>query len=493
MIVLTVKEMAAAEAASGVADNILMEYDGRAVANAVAAHYPGRPDQKNKVLVLCGPGNNGGDGYVAARLLKEQGFAVRVAAVPPKTELAKAMAARWAGNVESLASAALKDAGVIVDAIFGAGLSRPLEKEMRALAGAVNESGVPVVAVDVPTGLHGDSGKADIAIRSDLTIAFHAKRPAHLLYPGRWLCGAVLVADIGIPAGTVKTPKLFENEPGLWRDEFPVARQSAHKYARGSVLVVSGPVHATGAARLAARAGLRVGAGLVSVASPPGAVAVNAAHLTAVMVKPFTGAKGLKTLLADKRINVLVLGPGIGVGVATRGLVMTALAAKRNMVLDADALTSFAGNPKALFANLNANCVLTPHEGEFEKLFPGLLKKSVSRVEAARAAAKRSGAVVILKGPDTVIASPDGTAAINTNAPATLATAGSGDVLAGLVGGLMAQGMAPVRAAMAAAWLHGDAAGRFGPGLIAEDLPEMLPESLANLGAKLLGGHANGA
>ena len=488
MIVLTVKEMTAAEAASGLADNILMENAGRAVADAVAAHYPGRD-----VLVLCGAGNNGGDGYVAARLLKEQGFAVRVAAMLPKTELAKAMAGRWTGAVEPLAQAALKDAHlkndlVIVDAIFGAGLSRPLEKDLLALAEAVNKSGVPVVAVDVPTGLHGDSGKADTAIRSDLTIAFHAKRPAHLLYPGRWLCGAVLVADIGIPGSAVKTPKLFENEPGLWRDEFPVPHQGAHKYARGSVLVVSGPVHATGAARLAARAGLRVGAGLVSVASPPGAVAVNAAHLTAVMVKPFTGAKGLKMLLADKRINVLVLGPGIGVGVATRGLVMTALAAKRNMVLDADALTSFAGNPKALFANLNANCVLTPHEGEFEKLFPGLLKKSVSRVEAARAAAKLSGAVVILKGPDTVITSPDGTAAINTNAPATLATAGSGDVLAGLVGGLMAQGMAPVRAAMAGAWLHGDAAGRFGPGLIAEDLPEMLPESLANLGANLLAG-----
>ena len=476
MIVLTVKEMAAAEKASGVAENILMENAGRAVADAVASHYPGR-----KVAVLCGPGNNGGDGYVAARLLKEQGFAVRVAALPQKSELANAMAARWTGSIEPLAAAALKGTGVIVDAIFGAGLSRPLEKDLRALAEAVNDSGVPVVAVDVPTGLDGDSGKTDLAIRADLTIAFHAKRPAHLLYPGRGLCGAVLVADIGIPAGTVKNSGLFENEPGLWRGEFPVPRQSAHKYARGSVLVVSGPVHATGAARLAARAALRVGAGLVSVASPPGAVAVNAAHLTAVMVKPFSGAKGLKALLADKRINALVLGPGMGVGAGTRAVVLTALAAKRNMVLDADALTSFAGNPESLFAKLTGNCVLTPHEGEFEKLFPGILKKSASRVDAARAGAKISGAVVILKGPDTVIAAPDGTAAINANAPATLATAGSGDVLAGLVGGLMAQGMAPARAAMAATWLHGDAAGRFGPGLIAEDLHEMLPESLSNL------------
>ena len=476
MIVLTVKEMAAAEAASGVAENMLMENAGRAVADAVAAHYPGR-----KALVLCGPGNNGGDGYVAARLLKEQGFAVRVAALPPKTELAKAMAARWTGSTEPLTPAALKDAGVIVDAIFGAGLSRPLGKDMGAVVDAVNASGIPVVTVDMPSGVEGDNGKTDAAIRADLTIAFYAKRPAHLLYPGRGLCGAVLVADIGIPANAVKNPKLFEIEPKLWGDEFPVPHQGTHKYARGSVLVVSGPVHATGAARLAARAALRVGAGLVSVASPPGAVAVNAAHLTAVMVKPFNGAKGLKTLLADKRINAMVLGPGLGVGAATRTLVMTALAAKRNMVLDADALTSFAGNPKALFAKLTANCVLTPHEGEFEKLFPGILKKSASRVEAARAAAKRSGAVVILKGPDTVIAAPDGTAAINANAPATLATAGSGDVLAGLVGGLMAQGMAPAKAAMAAAWLHGDAAGRFGSGLIAEDLPEMLPESLANL------------
>jgi NAD(P)H-hydrate epimerase len=240
-------------------------------------------------------------------------------------------------------------------------------------------------------------------------------------------------------------------------------------------------MHATGAARLAARGALRAGAGLVSVASPPGAVGINAAHLTAIMVKPFDGAKGLSALLSDKRFNAILLGPGLGVGDATQDLVAAALASSAAVVLDADALTSFAENPAGLFAQLRARCVLTPHEGEFGRLFPGMLSKGPTRLDAAREAAQTAKCVVVLKGPDTIIAAPDGRAAINGNAPPWLATAGTGDVLAGMIAGLLAQGMDPFEAASAAVWLHGDAATRFGIGLIAEDLPEQLPHVLGSL------------
>jgi NAD(P)H-hydrate epimerase len=309
------------------------------------------------------------------------------------------------------------------------------------------------------------------------------------LLPGRVLCGEIVVADIGIPPEAVSQASsseavghkksLHENSPALWR--YPWPKAEGHKYARGHCVVLSGPAHATGAARLAARAALRVGAGLVSVASPPEAVAVNAAHLTAIMIKPFDGAEGLAALLADKRFNAVALGPGLGVGGATRELVNAVLKSGAAVVLDADAISSFKDDPEALFRRLHERCVLTPHDGEFERLFPGLLDESASKVEAARAAARRAGCVVLLKGGDTVIAGPGGKAVINANAPPTLATAGSGDVLAGLIAGLLAQQMNAFDAACAGSWLHGAAADRFGPGLIAEDLAEMLPAVLKGL------------
>jgi NAD(P)H-hydrate epimerase len=292
------------------------------------------------------------------------------------------------------------------------------------------------------------------------------------------LCGETVVADIGIPPEAANT-LLHENTPVFWH--YPRPKAEGHKYARGHCVVVSGPAHATGAARLAARAALRVGAGLVSIASPPEAVAVNAAHLTAIMIKPFDGAEGLVALLADKRFNAVALGPGLGVGGETRELANVALKSGAAVVLDADAISSFKDDPEALFDRLHERCVLTPHDGEFERLFPGLLDESASKVEAARAAARRAGCVVLLKGGDTVIAGPAGRAVINANAPPTLATAGSGDVLAGLIAGLLAQQMNAFDAACCGAWLHGDAANRFGPGLIAEDLPEMLPKVLTGL------------
>ncbi|HMH66063.1 MAG TPA: NAD(P)H-hydrate dehydratase, partial [Rhizomicrobium sp.] len=373
---------------------------------------------------------------------------------------------------------ALDGARLVVDALFGAGLSRPLEGAAAQLVESLND--LPVVAIDMPSGVSGDTGQAlgGVYVTAALTVTFFRKKPGHLLLPGRALCGETVVADIGIPAEAANTD-LHENTPALWR--FPQARLEGHKYTKGHCVVVSGPAHATGAARLAARAALRVGAGLVSVASPPEAVAVNAAHLTAIMVKVFEGAAGLGELLSDKRLNALVIGPGLGVGGETRALVDAALKSGAAIVLDADALTSFKDDPEALFNRLHDRCVLTPHDGEFERLFPGLLDEAASKVEAVRSAAARAGAVVLLKGADTVIAHPDGKAAINANAPPTLATAGAGDVLAGLIAGLLAQKMAAFDAAACGVWLHGAAATRFGPGLIAEDLPEMLPAVLAGL------------
>ncbi len=483
--ILTNDEMRRADASAvkaGTPSLTLMENAGRAVADAIAARFP-----PSKVTVLCGPGNNGGDGFVAARLLAAHGFDVVVAAGGDHKGDAAAMAGQWQGARVALSPAALTGAALIVDALFGAGLSRALDKSCRALAEAVNRSHVPVIAVDVPSGLDGDSGKIlGLAVKASVTVTFFRLKPGHLLLPGRALCGETLLADIGIPEAAASRSKLFENTPMLWGGRFCWPEANANKYARGHAVIVSGPAHATGAARMAARGALRIGAGLVSVAAQGDAVAANAAHLTAIMVKPFKGTDGLAKLLSDKRLNAVAIGPGLGVGKTTRSLVMAVLKSGAATVLDADALTSFHDDPKALFAKIKHPTVMTPHEGEFERIFPGLLRKAKSKIEAARVAAARSYAVVLLKGNDTVIAAPDGTAAINANAPPTLATAGAGDVLTGFIAGLLAQGMPAFEAACAGAWLHGDAAGRFGPGLIAEDLPEILPESLISLKDRLV-------
>ena len=474
--VLTTAEMAEADAyavAHGVPSLTLMENAGQAVANAIAARY--RPCA---VTVLCGPGNNGGDGFVVARLLDELGFTVRVAQdAEPKGDAA-AMSDQWKGVRFALTPDALEGTRLVVDGLFGAGLSRPLEGAYAQVVEALND--LPVVAIDVPSGVSGDTGQplGAVYVKAALTVTFFRKKPGHLLLPGRALCGTIVVADIGIPPEAAAAG-LHENTPGLWR--YPWPKPEGHKYSRGHCVVVSGGAAHTGAARLAARAALRVGAGLVSVASQPAAVAVNAAHLTAIMVKPFEGAAGLAHLLGDRRLNAVAIGPGLGVGGEMRALVDAVLKSRAAVVLDADALTSFSDDPEALFNRLHEACVLTPHAGEFERLFPGLLEESASKLEAARIAAERAACVVLLKGGDTVIADPSGKAVINADAPAWLATAGAGDVLTGLIAGVLAQGMSAFEAACCGAWLHGDAARRFGPGLIAEDLPEMLPYVLSGL------------
>lgn len=491
--ILTVAEMYAADryaAGHGVPSLTLMENAGRAIAEEIGRRYPA-----TSALVVCGPGNNGGDGFVAARHLAQRGWRIRVSLLGARERLkgdAAAMAARWPGEIAELSPEMVGGVSLVVDALFGAGLARPLEGVARDVIQALNRSAAKVIAVDVPSGLAGDLGRPfdgnnGLAARADLTITFFRKKPAHVLMPGRLFCGEVTSADIGIPAAALNDirPQMFENGPDLWGSAFRWPEPLNHKYARGHAVAVSGPVHATGAARLAARGALRIGAGLVSVASPTDAVVVNAAALTAIMVKPFSGAQGLAQLLRDSRLNAVVAGPGCGVGRPTQELVAAILGSKAAAVLDADALTSFASDPNALFLQLREPCVLTPHAGEFARIFPQVLERAPSRIQAAREAAAAARCVVLLKGPDTVIAAPDGRVAITTNAPPVLATAGAGDVLSGMIGGLLAQGMDSFDAAAAGAWLHGEAAKQTGYGLIAEDLPENLPSVISKLRERL--------
>jgi ADP-dependent NAD(P)H-hydrate dehydratase / NAD(P)H-hydrate epimerase len=495
MHLLTTEEIAEADRlamAAGTPGTALMEHAGRAVAaGAVALNRGG------EIIVLCGPGNNGGDGFVAARHLAAAGRKVRVSLLGEREALtgdAAVMAGRWGGPVEPLTPEAVEGGAVVVDALFGAGLARPIGGTAAEVVAAANSLAVPIVAVDVPSGVDGTTGSiSGPAIRARRTITFFRMKPGHLLMPGRELCGEIRVADIGIPDSVIEMirPQCFANDPDLWAASYPSPAMAGHKYARGHAVVVSGGPSNTGAARLAAGAALRIGAGLLTLASPARSLGVNAAHLTAVMLCEADGADGLRAALRDRRRNAVLLGPAAGVGTGTAEMVRVALGSERPVVLDADAITSFSEAPQTLFDHVrsdeNRPVVLTPHEGEFARLFGAAA--DASKLERARAAAKRSGCTVVLKGPDTVIATPDGRAAINGNAPPWLATAGSGDVLGGMILGLLAQGMPAFEAAAAAVWMHGVAARMAGPGLTADDLDTALRVVIAR-GVSWQGTHA---
>jgi hydroxyethylthiazole kinase-like uncharacterized protein yjeF len=480
---LTANEMEQADQltiAFGISGNALMEIAGRAVAQAILQRWTPRP-----VLVLCGPGNNGGDGFVAARLLAQADWPTRVAALVSLDQLhgdAGHHAALWRGPVEALTPTALNGAELVVDALFGVGLSRPLEGVAAQTLAAAEALNLTIVAVDVPSGLMGDTGANVGAVRCALTVTCLRKKPGHLLQPGRDLCGELLVADIGTPASVFEKvrPDTFENHPQLWIDALPALQTDGNKYSRGHALVWGGwPT--TGAARMAARASARAGAGLTTVAVPEAALQVYATALTSVMVSPVNGPEDLEHLLSDSRYTSLLIGPGTGISSDTRIRVLAMLKTSKATVIDADALSVFRGDTQSLFQAINGTCVLTPHEGEFARLFEGVVNLRADKLTRARAAARASGAIVVLKGSDTVIAAPDGRAIINTNAPPTLATAGAGDVLGGVVLGLLAHGMEPFLAAAAAVWLHGAAAAQFGPGLLGEDLPDLLPAVFRDL------------
>jgi NAD(P)H-hydrate epimerase len=494
---LTVAEMGRADAlavAAGVPAERLMEAAGKAVADAILARWSACP-----TVVLAGPGNNGGDGYVAARYLAEAGWPVRVASLETREGLkgeAALNARRWTGETVPLSVGALDGCALVVDALFGAGLTRPLGGVVREVIAALAVRNLPCNAVDMPSGIHGDSGlilgesEGGLAPKVQLTVTFFRKKPGHLLLPGRVFCGGLVVADIGIPPAVLGRiePKAAENAPLLWFDRLPWPQPTDHKFSRGHT-VVCGGAEMTGAARLSARAAQRAGAGMVTITASPQSFAIYASSMQSILVRPIEDLADFNAFLADPRVTSVVIGPGNGVLPATRARGVAALEAGKACVLDADALTVFSERPqgpKLLFETIASNmarCVLTPHEGEFARLFGPFGLAGGSKTDRALEAARLSGAVVLLKGFDTVIAAPDGRVVINSNAPATLATAGAGDVLAGLIGGLLAQGMPPYEAACAAAWLQGEAAAMFGAGLIAEDVIDRLPDVLGALRA----------
>ena len=481
LVLLNCAEMGRADAAAiaaGVPGIDLMEAAGRAVADAVTAHFPRQP-----VIVLCGPGNNGGDGFVAARHLLARRWPVRLGLLGERSALkgdAAWAANGWTGDVAPLSLDLLDGRPLVIDALFGAGLARSIEGIAGQLIDRINGEALATIAVDVPSGLHGDSGEImGRAPKAARTVAFFRAKPGHYSLEGLRRCGALDIADIGIAPGVLReiAPGLWLNAPALWQSHLQRGDRGDHKYARGHATILAGEI-ATGAARLAALGARRAGAGLVTLATPPTALAVYQSAEPGNLVTVCEDGAAFGRLLEDERRNAILVGPGSGICERTRAATLAALATRRAVVLDADAITVFGSAPTELFATIQGPALLTPHEGEFRRLFPDLAAVP-AKVERARQAAKRSGATVLLKGPDTVIASPDGRAIINVHASPGLATAGAGDVLAGIAVGLMAQGMSPLAAAAAAAWLHGECALRFAlPGLIAEDLVGRIPEAL---------------
>ncbi|GAA4114196.1 NAD(P)H-hydrate dehydratase [Aminobacter aganoensis] len=491
---LTPDEMAEADRltiGAGPVDGVgLMRRAGGAIADVVLSRFP----SAHPVHVLCGPGNNGGDGYVVARLLRESGGAVRLFATsaPRAGSDAALAAAECPVAVEPLSAFAPETGSLVVDALYGAGLSKPLAGDVLAAVARTAEAGVPVVAVDLPSGVSGRSGEVPGgAFKAVITVTFARKKPGHLLFPGRAHCGEIIVADIGISDAAVAATgaRCRENDPAWWRALFPSPAKDAHKYSRGHVGVFSGGIAATGAARLSAMAAARAGAGAVTVLSPGAALAANAAHLTSIILRRCDGLEDAIAFLDERKPAVLVHGPGLSpepeVGRFALELMGHASGRFGALVLDADGITSMARQRAAFFEARRRSgpaLVLTPHHGEFGRLFSDIAADtSLSKLERALAAAAKANAVIVYKGPDTVIAAPDGRAAINSNGTPLLATAGSGDVLSGIVAALMAQSMPPFEAACAAVWMHAEAARRFGPGLIAEDLPLALREVVAGL------------
>ena len=462
--------------AAGTPGALLMQRAGEAVAREVERRFLRRP-----VTVLCGPGNNGGDGFVAALALAQSGWPVRVALLGEVANLqgdAQHHARRWSGSIEPLTSAALENAGLVVDAVFGSGLSRSLDRQAGEVLDLATRHRIPIVAVDIPSGIMGDSGENLGAAPAVCTVTFVCKKPGHLLLPGREACGDVVVADIGVTRDVLAAvaPDTWENAPALWRAQLPQSKAAGNKYSRGHALLYGGyPM--TGAARMAARAAARCGAGLTTIAVDERAFAIYAAALASIMVQALSREEDFARLLGDPRYSAFLIGPGAGNNDANRSRTLAMLATGKPVVIDADAISVFAARADELFQAIRGPCVLTPHEGEFKRLFA----VSGDKLARARRAAQQSAAVIVLKGADTIIAAPDGRAIINSNAPATLATAGSGDVLGGFILGLLAQGMDAFAAAAAAVWMHGAAAADFGAGLLAEDLPDLLPPVLRRI------------
>ena len=486
---LTPGQIYAADAAtidSGTAGIRLMENAGYAVFREIVLRWAKRP-----VTVLCGPGNNGGDGFVTACLLAADGWPVKLALVGKASNLrgdAQLAAKRWPGKIEAVTPNCIEGARLIVDAMFGAGLAREIGHPLAEVVAAVAKSGAPVISVDVPSGIDGETGHVrGSAIRADLTVTFFRRKPGHLLLPGRIFCGELVCAQIGILDSALPRDQqiIMANTPELWSHYFADHNVGSHKYDHGHALVISGDAYKSGAARLAANAALRARAGLLTVAAPKHAMSINAAHLTAIMLAEADDARAISRILKDRRKTAACIGPGVGISISTRAKIRAVLSSGAAAVLDADALTNFSDDPKVLFAAIKEHpdraVVLTPHEGEFQRLFSSLRESSDSKCQRALSAAKLSGAVVVLKGADTVVAEPHGRVIINDNAPPRLATAGAGDVLAGIILANLARQIPSFEAAAAGVWLHGAAAQAGMNGMTADDLPDLLPVAMASI------------
>jgi NAD(P)H-hydrate epimerase len=489
--VLSVEAMGAADSfamAHGRSGGALMDAAGGAIADAITKRWSPRP-----IAVLCGPGNNGGDGWEAAAQLQARGWPVEIFAMKPPVKLegdAARAASKWTGEVQGLEACDPSRFALILDALFGAGLSRPLEGEPGRLAKACAD--LTVIAADVPSGVHGDRARADgPAFKAALTVTFHRYKPVHVLHPGRAACGEIVLADIGVPDGWMDaaSPVAERNHPDLWTVPGIAIDAGAHKHQRGRLCVLSGGHGASGAARLSAEAGLTAGAGYVTLLCPPDALTECAASMRAVVTRAYDLTADFADVLGGHRAQAAVMGPGAGTSRETRRRVLEACGQGASLVLDADALTVFEDDSAALYEALHERCVLTPHAGEFARVFPDLADTREStgqsscenKIEIARKAASRAGAVLVLKGPDTVIAAPDGRVRVNTHASPRLSTAGTGDVLAGLIAAFLAQGAAQFDAASAAVWVHGEMGRRMGPGDTAASAMTLLPQALRHV------------
>jgi len=463
--------------ASGISGECLMENAGRAVVDQILKRW-----QPKEVVVLCGPGNNGGDGYIIARLLNEINWSVKVLTIIDPSQLegdAKVASLKWTGDVVLLNEEQdYLHAELIIDCLYGTGLSRPLDKETVELINYYKSLKTKVVSVDLPSGVHGNTGEVlGTAIEADLTVTFCNLKRAHFLLPGKELCGEIVVVDIGIPKQIINQIDFltFWNQPIAWINSFPIPQSNTHKYIRGHTFIIGGDRYSTGAARLAAEASLRIGAGAVSIIAERNALDVYAKHLTAVMLEP---SEKLQSIIANTNLKSFVIGPGTGLGKYTESCLDKILESNSPCVIDADALSIIARKPDYFFPKLHADCILTPHEGEFTRMFDN----SHDKLTSCQSSVAKTGANVVFKGSDTIIAAACGKKiSINNNAAPWLATAGSGDVLGGLIAGLQSQGMPSFEAACAGVWLHGELGTKLGLGLISEDISKSLPKLLQDL------------
>jgi len=459
---LTVEDIRRAEEAAlseGISLETLMENAGHAVAEVIFKEFSKRP-----VLILVGPGKNGGDAKIVAQVLKKNKWPVEVLSLTHLPPCEK---------IQQL----IDESHLIVDGLFGIGLDRPVEGEALKLIELVNESQKPVVAIDIPSGIEANSGTVlGDAIKATHTVTFLRAKPGHFLLMGRLHTGKLILKDLNVPEKIIPQSSYYLNTPALWLDAIKEPQPTDHKYTRGACMIM-GNGSMPGAVKLAALAARRVGTGLVRLTCKAEDYPIFASTTLGDIITPIASAKKFLELVKDDHFNALLWGTGAFPTESTRQQALLLLSLKKACVLDGGALSSFEGRTLELTGHLHENVILTPHEGEFIRLFPhlGFLKNKVEKAHKAHKAAVEAGATIVLKGYDTIIASPQGEVIINANAPATLATAGTGDVLAGLMAGLLAQGVPPFKAAAAAVWIHGECASRRGLGLIVEDLLGEIP------------------